>query len=115
MYNSQTENQVFFDRNAMKKLSLQEIASIDNEKCLIIKISMTKIFLAVNSLSNPFQTNSGELRTIKMFSKKYSFTLNGTFQKFHELNRIPGFSIAELDISYSPYLAKLLSAHQEAE
>jgi len=113
--NSQKENQLFFDRAAMKQLSLQEIASIDNEKCLIIKISITKIFLAVNSLSNPFQTNSGDPKTIKMFSKKYSFTLSGTFQKFHELNRIPGLSIAELDISWSPYLAELLSSHQEAE
>ncbi|MDX9801638.1 MAG: hypothetical protein RBT69_09920 [Spirochaetia bacterium] len=111
IYNKKGIGTVFFDRNSLKEISIKEIISINNEKCLIIKLSLTKIFLLVNSLSKSFQSRPEEARQIKIFYGKHSFDIKGTLVKHHELNRMPGLTVAEFNIEYSPYFVELLCKH----
>ncbi len=98
-----------YKRSSFNELCLKEIASINNEKCLILKISLEKIYLLINKHSIVLNDLKDSIVTVKLFAKDTSFYINGSTKTINELNKIPGVSVAELEIEYSPYLFDLIA------
>jgi len=104
IYNDEKLRKKYVDRIMLKEICIKDHAMVNQENIAIVKISISKVFLLIDR-TGYFQSPNAHL---EIFGKEQSFFVDGICVKNHQVPKLPGYELAEINIEYSHYLVETL-------